>query len=251
MLPVASNCASSYNAIITRSLLSRHMPQTAAWEREYTNPQFLTKEAEPQSDVRRFYKFLKKCGFGIEGARVLDLGAGTGRNGNYFASLGAVVSGLELSPTAVRLARERAGAENLPAEYQVGDMGKPFPYPEASFDLALDITSSNSLSEAERESYLAELVRVLRPEAYLFVKALCKEGDKNAAYLLKHNPGREKDTYINHDLDLVERVFTEHDFRALYEPHFRFIELMKKTSYTRFKGQPYRRNFWLAYLRKQ
>jgi SAM-dependent methyltransferase len=179
------------------------------------------------------------------------LGSGTGRNGNYFASLGARVSGLELSPTAVALAVQRARHIENEAEYSIGDMGKPFPYPVDHFDIAIDITSSNSLNEAERTNYLRELNRVLKPGAYFFLKALCKEGDKNAKFLLEHHPGREADTYVNQDLGLVERVFTEKDLRDYYGTVFSILELSRKTSYTRFKGQSYKRNFWLAYMQKK
>ena len=34
--------------------------QELAWEKEYKNPKFLSKKNEPQADVLRFFKFLKK-----------------------------------------------------------------------------------------------------------------------------------------------------------------------------------------------
>jgi len=82
------------------------------------------------------------------------------------------------------------------------------------------------------------------------VEALCKEGDKNAKALLKKNPGPEPDTYINEDMNLIGRVFTRQDFVDLYSKYFEIIKLLKKTNYTRFRGQSYKRNFWLAYMKK-
>ncbi len=227
------------------------MPQGAAWEREYKNPQFLTKDAEPQIDTKRFLRFLEsKQGLALEGLRVLDLGSGTGRNANYIAKLGNSVEGLEISATAVRLAQERAKALGVDAHFRVADMGVKYPFADQSFEVVIDVTSSNSLNEKEREVYLNEIMRVLKPGGYLFVKALCKDGDQNAKKLLKINPGKEYDTYINKDLGLVERVFSQEDFRTLYGRYFKILKLSKKTNYTRFKGQSYKRNFWLAYMQK-
>ncbi len=227
------------------------MAQAEVWEKEYQQPQLLTKKAEPQTDLKNFLKFLRKNkSVELEGLKVLDLGSGTGRNGNYIAKQGNSVSGLELSPTAVKLARTRADELGVTAHYEVANFGKSFSFKDAFFDLIIDIMSSNSLNEAERNIYLQEVQRVLKPNGYFFVKALCKEGDKNAKNLLHANPGQEYDTYVNKDMGLTERVFSREDFTALYGAYFNVLRLMKKTNYTRFKGQSYKRNYWLAYMQK-
>jgi SAM-dependent methyltransferase len=225
------------------------MAQTEVWEKEYQQPQLLTKKAEPQTDLKHFLKFLRKNqGVELEGLIVLDLGSGTGRNGNYIAKLGNTVYGLELSSTAVQLAKERASRSGVSAQYQIADFGKPLSFENHSFDIAIDILSSNSLNESERSIYLKETKRVIKPGGYFFVKALCKEGDKNAKNLLQNNPGKEYDTYIHKDMGLTERVFSREDFTSTYGAYFKIVRLMKKTNYARFKGQSYKRNYWLAYL---
>lgn len=225
--------------------------QDTVWEREYRNPQLVTKDEKPQKDTLRFLKFLKKEeGVTVEGLRVLDLGCGTGRNSNYLASMGNTVTGFEISQTAIDLARARAEALGLSVEYSRHDIGGKYPFDDNTFDLILDVTSSNSLNEKEREIYLTETHRVLKTGGYFFVKTLCKDGDKNAKTLLKKSPGAEPDTYINRDMGLTERIFSEHDFRSLYSK-FHLLHLEKKTSYTRFKNQSYKRNFWLAYMKNR
>ncbi len=231
------------------------------WEREYRNPQLVTKGEEPQKDTLRFLKWLKKPASAkamagkeqsvtLENLMVLDLGCGTGRNSNYIAGLGNNVTGFEVSTTALDLARTRAKHAGIAVQYQHQNIGAVYPITDNSIDLILDVTSSNSLNEKEREIYLSETARVLKPGGYFFVKTLCKDGDQNAKALIKKNPGPEVDTYINTDMELVERVFTEKDFRDLYIKDFQILYLEKKSSYTRFKNQSYKRNFWLAYLKK-
>jgi ubiquinone/menaquinone biosynthesis C-methylase UbiE len=226
------------------------MSQGLAWEREYQHPQLVSKEPEPQADIKRYFSFLKKeQGVVWDGLRVLDVGCGTGRNANALAEYGARVAGMDIAPTAIRLAQERARALGVTADYRVGDMGEAYPFEDASFDVVLDVTSSNSLNERERAVYLNEVFRVLAPGGQLFVRALCKEGDKHAKNLMRQHPGGEKDTYRMEALGLTERVFTEVDFRQAYGA-FRVLRLLKKANYARFQGRPYKRQYWLAYLQK-
>ncbi len=230
------------------------MPQSQVWEAEYQDSKLVTKKAEPQKDTLRFLKFLKKeAKLSLEDLKVLDLGCGTGRNSNYLAELGSSVVGMEISKTAIDLARARAcelGVEKR-VKYLSADIGSKYPFENDYFDLILDITSSNSLNEKERATYLQEVFRTLKPGGYLFVRALCKEGDKNAKNLLKLNPGKEKDTYVIKEMGLSERVFTEADFRDLYGRYFKIIKLIKKSAYARFEGKNYKRHYWLAYIKKE
>ena len=229
------------------------MAQTQAWENEYKSPQLITKKAEPQSDALRFFKYLKKeAKIDLHGLNVLDLGCGTGRNANYLAQLGNVVAGIDISKTAIALAKSRAGAMKIDSQvsYIVRDMGEDYPFPDEHFDLVLDITSSNSLNDQERSNYIKEVCRVLKKDGYLFMRGLRKDGDKNAKNLLKLYPGPERDTYVIKELDLVERVFSEKDFREFYGKYFKIKKLVVKSGYTKFQSQNYKRNYWLAYLQK-
>lgn len=227
------------------------MAQEQVWDREYRNSKFLTKENKPQSDVVRFVQFLKKEEKVIpESLNILDLGSGSGRNSFYFAEMGNTVTGLEISKTAVGLANEYAKEAGLDINYIKQSIGENFPTEDDSVDITLDITSSNSLAESEREVFLSETNRVLKSGGYFFTKALCKEGDENAKYLIKNNPGKEKDTYIMPEVGVTEKVWTKEDFIKTYEKYFKIIRMEKKTSYTKINNRSYKRNFWIVYMKK-
>lgn len=228
------------------------MSQEKAWEREYRNPQLITKDDKPQKDVLRFFKFLKKDkGMPLENLKILDLGSGVGRNSNYLAEMGNNVVGFEISKTAIKLAEIRAKSLGLDVDYQHFNIGAVYNFEDNLFDLVLDITSSNALNKKERDIYLSEVFRVLKPGGYFFVRGLCKDGDKNAKKLIKISPGSEKDTYINKEMGLTEKIFSRDNFVDTYSKYFKIIELFKKTGYTKFGGQSYKRNFWLAYMQKK
>lgn len=226
------------------------MAQYEAWEREYRKPKFLTKENRPQNDVLRALKFLKERGFQLESKNVLDIGSGAGRNSNYIAGLGNKVTGLEISDTAIETAEKYSEVDRVSVTYIKQDVGKLFPLESETFDLALDITTSNSLSESERAVYLSETSRVLKQQGYFIVRALCKDGDSNAKALLKSSPGLEDDTYIIKELGLTERVFSKDDFLSVYSKYFSVLNITKKSGYARMNNRVYKRNYWVTILQK-
>jgi|GEM_PF-242179 SAM-dependent methyltransferase len=260
--------------------------QKNIWEKEYKNPKLVTGGNVPQTSVKDFLRWLRresggvkdgqKLGLALENLRVLDLGCGNGKNANYIAGLDSDnhVIGVDISETALRqarAARDRLVAEGKldknQVEYVHATIGEPLKFSDnsnnnitsnsfksASFGVALDVTSSNSLSESERAVYLAEVHRLLKPGGWFFIRALCKDGDKNAQSLLKLHPGTEKDTYIMPEMGLIERVFSKQDFIETYSPPhlplFEIFQLEKETHYSQFSGRSYKRNFWIAYGRK-
>ncbi len=228
------------------------MSQESHWDTEYKSSKLLTKENKPQTDVVRFVDYLREDSkVEIDGKLVLDLGSGTGRNSFYFATLGAHVIGLEFSKTAVQIAEKNAHGQNLDVQYIKQSIGSTFPVETDSCDIVLDVTSSNSLTVAEREIYLSETHRVLKTGGVFFVKALCKDGDSNAKHLLKHSPGPEADTYVMPGIGIFERVWSRDDFMNTYKKYFNTMYLDKKTSYSRMNSRVYKRNFWIAYLEKK
>ncbi len=224
--------------------------QGKIWENEYKNPKLVSKGEGPQADTLRFLKFLKKeQKYKVEGIKILDLGSGTGRNANYLAELGNDVIGIEISKTALTLAKDRARELGVNVDYRLGDIGAEYEIADSSIDVILDVTSSNSLNEKGRAVYLAECARVLK-NGYIFVRALCKDGNKNVKNLLKMSPGLEYDTYIVRELGLTERVFSKEDFIKMYSKYFKILSLTKKTSYSTMDGRIYKRDYWLAYMQK-
>ena len=227
------------------------MPQADVWEKEYRNPKLVSKSNVPQLDFKHFIKWLRKSEkFALPGLAVLDLGSGTGKNSLFLAERGCEVIGMEISSTAIDLAKRKAEelkVSNL--QFLQASIGSEFPFANNSFDLLLDVVSSNSLSQSERKVYIKECERVLKPGGYMFVKALCKDGDKNAQNLLQNFPGEELDTYRMPKTGIIEKVFTEKQITKLYA-QFNFLKLERTSSYTAFEGKSYKRYFWLVYLQK-
>lgn len=219
------------------------------WENEYRNPKLVSLSDEPIKSLKDFARYIRKDhNTELSNLNILDLGCGNGKNSIYIAEQGDnnSIFGIDISETAINIARQAYPK----GDFRVGNFGISFPYPDNKFDIILDITSSNSLSESEREIYINEIKRTLKTGGYMFIRALCKDGDTNAKNLLISNPGKEKDTYIMPEIGLTERVFSKEDFVSMYSDILELLYIEKETHYTRFNNRSYKRNFWISAWRK-
>lgn len=97
------------------------------------------------------------------GARVLDLGCGYGKNARRLAGAGYRVAGADISASAVVRARRLVGPEvELVAADATG-----LPWPDASFDVALDIGCLHCMPDGDRPAAVRELARLLTGEGVL------------------------------------------------------------------------------------
>jgi ubiquinone/menaquinone biosynthesis C-methylase UbiE len=97
---------------------------------------------------------------GYAGQRVLDVGCGLGNDTARFARGGARVTGIDLSPRAIELAKCNFAQRSLAGEFRVMD-GERLDFPDAHFDLVYCHTVLHFTPHPER--MLAEIRRVLKP----------------------------------------------------------------------------------------
>jgi SAM-dependent methyltransferase len=107
------------------------------------------------------------------GVELLDIATGSGNVAIAAARAGARVTGLDLTPKLLDVARSRAAAEDLKVEFVEGD-AEELPFDDRSFDR---VTSCFGVMFAPRQALAAgELVRVARPGATIGVIAWTPEG---------------------------------------------------------------------------
>ena len=94
--------------------------------------------------------------------RLLDAGCGTGENALLAASHGAEVTGIDVAPTAIARAREKASRRGLTARFEVADaldLGRL----GLTADTVIDSGVFHVFSDEDRARYVASLATVLRP----------------------------------------------------------------------------------------
>jgi SAM-dependent methyltransferase len=98
----------------------------------------------------------------VDGA-VLDVGCGTGENALFFSARGHEVWGVDVVPTAIERARDKARARRLPARFEVGDVLALQPLGRR-FETLIDSGLFHMFDDAERALLVSSLERLLVPE---------------------------------------------------------------------------------------
>ncbi|GIH71535.1 class I SAM-dependent methyltransferase [Sphaerimonospora thailandensis] len=100
--------------------------------------------------------------------RALDLGCGPGRNAVYLASLGFEVDAIDLSPTAVAWAEERARESGVDVRFHCGDAFTA-EFQSGAYDLVYDSGCLHHLPPHRRVSYLDLVDRLLTLGGHLAI----------------------------------------------------------------------------------
>ena len=88
-----------------------------------------------QYHFEKLHHLLRLVDFdGYRGQMVLEVGCGAGVDLARFAKGGALVTGVDLAPSAIDLARANFGQQGLRGEFQVAN-GEQLPFPDDRFDL--------------------------------------------------------------------------------------------------------------------
>lgn len=164
-----------------------------------------TEDLERQTRLR-FYATLPA----LEGKTLLDVACGSGHDGEYYASKGAIVHGVDISEVEIEMARNRGCGT-----FNVGSMDDLSYYDANTFDI---VTSFYAIHNSENVSKaLAEMIRVAKPGAAIQVLAKhpfrnLLEGHVNdgvSDYYLK----RKVTSYIfNKSIKLIEHGHTMMDY---------------------------------------
>src|SRR3954451_22251573 len=107
------------------------------------------------------------------GDQVLDMATGTGNAALAAARVGGHVTGLDLTPELLEVARRRAREQGFDIVFEEGD-GQELPYATERFDRVTSVFGAMFAPDQERTA--AELLRVTRPGGTIAVSAWTPEG---------------------------------------------------------------------------
>lgn len=134
------------------------------------------------------YEHLPKHG------KVLELGCGEGSLSRLLASLGYIVTGIDISETAITWAKEKSSDFNI--DYRCLDLTTPnlvLPY---KYDIIIDGNCLHCIIDCDRQVFFSNIKQVLAPNGILFISSLCSQTNKNEittkdGYAYRHIPTPE------------------------------------------------------------
>lgn len=226
------------------------------WNKEYKKPEMFEISEASSSDLQKFTRWLQKE-YGKDVLRsdtmVLDAGCGNGRNllwmNDEFRVRGV---GYDISEEAINQAATRASKQKWGSKltFMVHSIGEKIPLPDDSVDLVLDMMASHFLKEAERERYIKELHRVLKPQGVLFFKSFYGKGDKHAQDLIKNEGAGEHNAYIHPKMKVYEYVWTDEALEGAFGEQF-ILQHRELSHQHTIRGKPNKRRSIVCYYEKK
>lgn len=258
----------------------------AFWNKEYSDPKHLTMSAEAASDLLTFEKWVTRNAEWFpfpEGGLIVDVGCGNGRNIiPLCAEYKMKGYGIDISGTALEQARkivqfiakdktdEKGNVtpgKIVDVEFKTQSIDEPLELEDQSVDIALDMMTSHYLRKTEREVYVKEIARVIKPYGWLFFKTFIVEGDLHIKRLIQEHPDHgvaitdekgtiignipaEENSYIHPKIGVFEHVFGEQEIYDLYSKYFKVHKLIK--SYKHIKdGKAFKRRTVSVYMERK
>lgn len=151
----------------------------------------------------------------VRPSRAIDLGCGAGNYAVYLASRGFNVTGVDFSPTAIKIAKENAKAKGVKCNFLVADVLQDLDKVNQTWDFAYGWGLMHHILPDQRRHYVENVHRILNPKGkYL---SLCF-GEKDTGF---EGSGKYRKT----DIGSVIYFSSEDELRKLFEPYFQIIDL--------------------------
>ncbi len=227
---------------------------TNFWNKEYAQAKYLKLSDEPAEDLLTFMRWAERNSEWYpfpKGGIAVDLGCGNGRNIKWLCeNTGMKGIGIDSSNAAILLAKKNLKEKKDLVNYITSSIAGTLPIETGSVDVVLDMMTSHFLSGKEREVMLNEVVRILKPYGWFFMKTFVLDGDSHAKRLLRDFPGTDPHTYIHPKIKVPEFVTTELDLYQSLSPHFKVHKMLKSYKHVTKAGKPHKRRTISAYLER-
>lgn len=163
----------------------------------------------------------------LAGRRVLEIGCGMGLHTETMVRAGAVVTAVDLTPTAVEMTRRRLAMKGLHADLAVCD-AETLDFPSRSFDFVWSWGVIHHSSRTGR--VVRQIARVLRPEGECRVMVYNREGSAARMALLRHvltarflRQSMEETLFQTTD-GFTARFYVKEQFEDLFRTFFEDVE---------------------------
>jgi SAM-dependent methyltransferase len=151
--------------------------------------------------------------------RTIDFGCGAGNYAVWLARQGFEVTGIDISPSAIDLARKNAAKQGVGCTFVVADVLGDLRDVDGPFDFGFDWELLHHIFPDDRPRYMANVARLLRPGGK-YLSVCFHEDDPQFG-----GSGKYRTTPIG----TVLYFSSEDELRDLTSPYFRILDLRAVT----------------------
>ncbi|PIP55896.1 MAG: hypothetical protein COX06_00775, partial [Candidatus Zambryskibacteria bacterium CG22_combo_CG10-13_8_21_14_all_42_17] len=167
---------------------ARYVESCKEYTNEYEYEKLLKDWADKERIAKKIVEDFKERAGELRGKTLLDAGFGNGTFAAAFTEAGAIVSGIEVNPVLLDIAKGNLKKLNLIADLKSYD-GYIFPFGDNSFDYVYSTSVLEHVTDAG--IFLKEINRVLRPggKAYIsFPNRLAPKETHTGVWFLSYFP---------------------------------------------------------------
>ncbi len=151
----------------------------------------------------------------VKPCKAVDLGCGLGNYCIYLARKGFDVTGIDIAPAAIQLAKQNAKKRDIPVHFLVADLLGTINIVLDTFDFAFDWEVLHHVFPEHRARYAENVHRLLNPQGK-YLSVCFSEKDPQFGGV-----GKFRKTNLGTHLYFS----SEEELKALFEPHFTILEL--------------------------
>lgn len=151
----------------------------------------------------------------IKSGSVLDLGCGTGVKSIYLAKKGFQVTGIDISKTAIKFAKENSKRAKVKAKFLVADATDLSFLKNKKFDFILDWANFHGIVENKRVRYIKEIVKHTKKGSLILLR--CFEKNKTQKNFVVRPMGP---IYL----------FSKKDIKNLFGKYFKILDTNRSKS---------------------
>ena len=159
----------------------------------------------------------------IKPGTALDLGCGTGVKSIYLAQKGFKVTGIDISETAIKIAKKNALKVKTKIDFIVADATNLSFLNNKKFDFILDWANLHGIPKDKREQYIREVTKHVKRGGLLLLRCFARE-DKDRNSVLRK----------------MSRIysFSKEDIKSLYGKYFKVLESNRSKPFVMKEKEP-------------
>jgi ubiquinone/menaquinone biosynthesis C-methylase UbiE len=167
----------------------------------------------------------------VKPCKTIDLGCGTGNYAIYLASVGFDVTGIDISSTAIKIAKENAKKKRVKCNFLVANVLSNLDEVKERFEFAYDWELLHHMFPEQRRTYVENVHRILNPKGK-YLTVCFSEKDRGFG-----GSGKYRETRLG----TILYFSSEDELRDLFVPYFTIKEI--KTIGIRGKPTSHQANY--------